>query len=80
MSSYSEHDLERDLREARAERARAGGGGGYRAGKDRHTDGGMDRNAAGRPASDRVMGFIRSRTTDHWVMFAIGLVVGAFLF
>jgi hypothetical protein len=78
MSSYSEHDLERDLREARAARARAGGG--YRAGTDRHTDSGFGRNAADRPASDRVMGFIRSRTTDHWVMFAIGLVIGAFLF
>jgi hypothetical protein len=75
MSSYSEYDLERDLREARAARARAGGG--YRRQThDRQADG----NPAGSKASDRVMGFIRSRTTDHWVMFAIGLVIGGFLF
>ena len=74
MSSYSEYDLERDLREARAARARAGGG--YR----RAPNGATSGNTAGRSASDRVMGFIRSRTTDHWVMFAIGLVIGGFLF
>jgi hypothetical protein len=65
MSSYSDYDLERDLRDARRARERAGGG--YR------------RGTAGQRASQGVMGFIRSRTTDHWVMFAIGLVVGAIL-
>jgi hypothetical protein len=57
MSSYSEYDLERDLREARRARARAQG---------RHTGG--------------FGAWLRSRTTDHWIMFAAGFVLGAILF
>ena len=58
MSSYSEYDLERDLRDARRARARA----------------------TGRPhRPDGVMAYIRSRSTDRWIMFAAGLVVGAIL-
>ena len=62
MSSYSEYDLEHDLREARRARARARGDSG---------SGVFDSGGIG--------AFVRSRTTDHWIMFAIGLVVGALL-
>lgn len=61
MSSYSEHDLERDLRDARRARERATG----RTGRNRQTGG--------------VGNYLRSRTTDHWIMFAAGLVIGAIL-
>lgn len=61
MSHYSEHDLERDLRDARRARARA----------------------AGRPditSPGGIGAWLRSRTTDHWIMFAVGLAIGGFLF
>ncbi len=65
MSSYTDYDLERDLHEARRARDRARGRGHER---------GHERRGGG------LGNFLRSRTTDHWIMFAIGLVIGAILF
>ncbi len=33
----------------------------------------------GRGLGDRFFDFVRSRRTEHWVMFAAGLVIGAIL-
>ncbi|MEK9661085.1 MAG: hypothetical protein VW644_05035 [Alphaproteobacteria bacterium] len=61
MTSYSEYDLERDLREAHRARERAG------------------RDSARRHAGS-FGDWLSSRTTEHWIMFAIGFVAGAILF
>lgn len=67
MTSYSEYDLERDLREARRARERAG-----RRSARVANAGGFFGGSFG--------DWLRSRTTEHWIMFAIGFVAGAILF
>ena len=67
MTDYTEYDLERELREARRARERAGRR------YDRHHTGGI---FGGGSFGD----WLRSRTTEHWIMFAIGFVAGAILF
>jgi hypothetical protein len=63
MSSYSDYDLERDLRDARRARARAAG-----------------RTHGAAFSQGGIGNWLRSRTTEHWIMFAIGLAVGGVLF